>query len=121
MMTFANGHNTDTDLFAVAISPDSLFVATAGEDGLVVIWDVLLGGTQALRFDVPGDPELFDLEFSADGRRLLSGGTSTTEPGDAGGRAGRACRGQRRGTAGWTGGARGEPPSATHWRGRMYT
>jgi len=79
MMSFTNGHATDAQIFAVAISPDGLSVASAGTDGLVILWDVLLGGAQALRFDVPGDPELVDLAFSADGRRILSGGTSLTD------------------------------------------
>ncbi len=79
VMSFANGHATDTNIEAVAINPDATLVATAGADGLVIIWDVLLGGTQVRRFDVPGDPGLIDLAFSADGRRLLSGGTSETD------------------------------------------
>lgn len=75
-MVFINGHDSSTDIRAVALSPDATLVASAGTDGLVIIWDVLFGGTQTLRFDVPENPELNTLSFSADGRRILSGGTS---------------------------------------------
>lgn len=74
--TFSNGHDTTAEVRAVAFSSDGLFIATAGTDGLVNIWDALSDGEPILRFDVPDEPELNALAFSSDGRRLLSGGTT---------------------------------------------
>ncbi|MCU0475352.1 MAG: TIR domain-containing protein [Anaerolineae bacterium] len=70
------GHATDAVVQAVALSPDATQIASAGTDGLVFVWDVLLAGSPVLTFDVPNEAELVSLAFSADGRRLLSGGAT---------------------------------------------
>jgi WD40 repeat protein len=72
------GHATDALIRAVSFGPDGTLVASAGADGVVLVWDALNAGPPVLRFDVPDDPELRVVAFSADGRRLLGGGTSST-------------------------------------------
>jgi WD40 repeat protein len=59
-------------VLAVAFSPDARLLATAGEDGLIQIHDVLTGD-QILRFEVPG-LHLYAVAFSPDGATLATGG-----------------------------------------------
>lgn len=73
------GHDTSSTVHAVAFSPDGTQLASVGTDGLIFVFDILLSGTITLTFDVPGDPALLSLSYSADGRRLLGAGGSQTD------------------------------------------
>jgi WD40 repeat protein/DNA-binding SARP family transcriptional activator len=64
----------------IQFNPDGSLVATAGEDGAVVIWDATTGGiVRSIRADDAGElGGAFNLDFSPDGSRVVV----TTLPGD---------------------------------------
>jgi WD40 repeat protein len=54
----------------IAFSPDDTLLATGHADSIIRIWDLATG---SLRSELPGhDRFVFDLDFSADGRTLVS-------------------------------------------------
>jgi WD40 repeat protein/mono/diheme cytochrome c family protein len=60
----------------VVISPDGRRAASAGEDKVVLVWDIPGGGVRQRL--VGHSDEVLALAFAADGKRLLSGGRDRT-------------------------------------------
>jgi WD40 repeat protein len=56
----------------VAFLPDGRLLATAGDDGLVRLWDVATGA-ELRQFSIPDD-RLSGVAFSPDGRPLAASG-----------------------------------------------
>ncbi|MBI5936111.1 MAG: TIR domain-containing protein [Chloroflexi bacterium] len=71
--------NSVGGLHEIAFSPDSLWLATTGDDG-VTIWDVaaLWNNVEPMQlFTLESDP-VYSMTFSPDGKRLAVGGTDQT-------------------------------------------
>jgi WD40 repeat protein len=72
--------HTGGGLHEIAFSPDSLWLATTGEAG-VIVWDVeaVWNNPEPMQaFSLPSDAPVFSVAFSADGKRLAVGGTGQT-------------------------------------------
>jgi serine/threonine protein kinase/dipeptidyl aminopeptidase/acylaminoacyl peptidase len=67
------GH-TD-DVYTITFSPDGKQLASAGNDRVIRIWDVVTG--QLLRTFTGHEDSVTRIQFSADGRQLLSSGDMT--------------------------------------------
>src|SRR5262245_19754324 len=67
----ADPGNLYAEGYAVAFSPDSRFLATAGRDGVAVVWDV---GTGAVRHRLTCPAAVTAVAFAPDGRTLATGG-----------------------------------------------
>ncbi|HET6572340.1 MAG TPA: sigma-70 family RNA polymerase sigma factor [Fimbriiglobus sp.] len=68
-------------VYAAAWSKDGKRIATAGDDGRVILWDVKEGEkkddltiTEARRFEMPEGSAIYSLAFSPDGKTLVAGG-----------------------------------------------
>jgi len=78
--TFVREKAHDERIFAVAFSPDSSALATAGEDRMVRVWSLVggVGDTLACREFRGHGKTVASLVFSPDGRILASGSDAST-------------------------------------------
>jgi WD40 repeat protein len=79
-------------IYSVAISPDSAWLAAAGHDGMIYIWELATGQLALPPLVHPGNSNeatvnVYEVTFSADGSRLASGGGAGYNAATAG----RAC------------------------------
>ena len=78
VLTLTDGHSDNVN--DIQFSPDGSLLATAGQDGIVVIWDAATGNiVRSIRADDAGEQGgAFNLDFSPDGSRVVV----TTNPND---------------------------------------
>lgn len=70
-----SGHSAPVT--AIAASPDGKYLATAGEDSLISIWDIA-GGKRLKAMRGHGKTSIYSLSFSRESNVLVSGGADMT-------------------------------------------